>query len=151
MLSNACKYGIRAILYLALKSDKTHRIGAKKIAEELEVPQPFLAQLLRNLVIDRLVSSTKGPGGGFFLDDENKENSLWAIICSIDGSHRFDECFLGLTQCNDINPCPAHYIVSPFKKKILNDFKDKSISKLVQEIENNGTVISLKDFDALKD
>lgn len=146
MLSNACKYAIRAILYLAIHSDETHKIGVKKIAGEIETPQPFLAQLLRQLTINKLISSTKGPGGGFFLDQKNKGKSVWDVISCIDGTYKFDECFLGLSQCNDISPCPAHYIVSPFKKKILSDFRDKTISKLAAEIEKKGTVISLKGF-----
>ncbi len=147
MLSNACKYAIRAILYLAIHSDETTKIGVKKIAEELETPQPFLAKLLRQLTSNKLVSSTKGPGGGFFLDKNNKEKSIWDVICCIDGTHKFEKCFLGLSKCSDKNPCPVHSTVSPFKKKILNEFRDKTISKLVEEIEVEGTVISLKGFD----
>jgi Rrf2 family protein len=144
MLSNAAKYAVRAIIYLAIHSNKTNKIGAKKIANNLEMPQPFLAQLLRNLTAHKLISSTKGPGGGFFLNKKNREKSVWDVIVSIDGASKFDECFLGLSKCNDENPCPAHSIVSPFKKAILQDFRDKSINDLVGEIERNGTVISLK-------
>lgn len=146
MLSNACKYAIRALLYLAIHSDQKTKIGAKKIAEELEVPQPFLAKLLRQLTANKLVSSTKGPTGGFFMDLENKEMSVWHVIRCIDGTYRFDECFLGLSKCDDNNPCPVHFIVSPFKKQILREFQGKTITKLVEEIEQKGTVISLKDF-----
>lgn len=144
MLSNASKYAIRAIFYLAMQTDETTKIGAKKIANDLEMPKPFLAQLLRNLTAHKLISSTKGPGGGFFLDKKNREKSIWDVIVSIDGESKFDECFLGLSKCNDENPCPAHFIVSPFKKEILQDFRDKSINKLVQEIEKNGTVVTLR-------
>lgn len=147
MLSNACRYAIRAILYLAMHSNINNKIGVKKIAEELETPQAFLAQLLRQLTANKLVSSTKGPGGGFYLDGGNREKSVWDVISCIDGTHKFDECFLGLSQCSDSNPCPAHYLVAPFKKKILSDFRDKTIAKLVAEIEEKGTLISLKDFD----
>lgn len=147
MLSNASKYAIRAVLYLAIYSDETHKIGVKKIAGALEMPQPFLAQLLRNLTSSKLVSSTKGPGGGFFLDKQSRLLSIWDVIACIDGTHKFDDCFLGLSKCNDENPCPAHYIVAPFKKKLLNDFKDKSISELAMEIKNKGTLISLKGFE----
>ncbi|RLD23857.1 MAG: transcriptional regulator, partial [Bacteroidetes bacterium] len=45
MLSNACQYAIRSMLYLAMLSDESKIIGVKKIAEELEAPQPFLAKL----------------------------------------------------------------------------------------------------------
>ena len=73
MLSNACKYAIRALLYLAIHTDEATKIGVKKIADEIEVPQPFLSKLLRQLSTNKLISSTKGPGGGFFLDPVNKE------------------------------------------------------------------------------
>ncbi len=66
MLSNACKYDIRSMLYLVLHTDETKKIGVKKIAEDLDTPQPFLAKLLQQLTRSRLVSSTKGPNGGFF-------------------------------------------------------------------------------------
>ncbi|MEA1784785.1 hypothetical protein U1E44_01660 [Arenibacter sp. GZD96] len=64
--------------------------------------------------------------------------SVWDVIIAIDGTHKFNACFLGLSKCNDQNPCPAHYIVAPFKKKILADFKDKTISQLALEIEKKG-------------
>ncbi len=144
MLSNACKYAIRAVIYLALNSDETKKHGAKKIAEALEVPQPFLAQLLRKLATDRLISSTKGPGGGFFLNRSNRDKAVWDVIAAIDGTHKFDACYLGLAQCEDENPCPVHHLVSPFKEALLEEFRQKSIASLAQEIEEKGRVISLK-------
>jgi len=151
MLSNACKYAIRSILYLAINSKEDNKIGVKTIAEELETPQPFLAKLLQQLTRDRLVSSTKGPNGGFYLDPKNLKNSIWDVIISIDGTGKFDNCFLGLAKCDDRNPCPVHFIVSPFKEKILGSFRDKTIEEYVVEIQNTNRVISLKDLDLFED
>lgn len=150
MLSNACKYAIRSILYLGIQTDEYHKVGVKRIAEELETPQPFLAKLLQQLTKTNLVSSTKGPNGGFYLSQKDKENSVWDVIKNIDGTSKFDDCFLGLSKCSDENPCPVHFIVSPFKKKLLDNFRDKTISQYVTEIKQSGKVISLKDFDVLK-
>lgn len=150
MLSNACQYAIRSILYLSIYSDKDNKIGVKKIAEELETPQPFLAKLLQQLTRSDLVSSTKGPNGGFFLSEANKQNAIWDIVMNIDGSEKFDQCFLGLARCEDKNPCPVHHITAPFKKKILADFKDKTIEVFTADLKNSRKIISLKEFDALK-
>ena len=150
MLSNACQYAIRSMLYLAMLSDESKIIGVKKIAEELEAPQPFLAKLLQQLVKSKLVSSIKGPNGGFYLNEKNKNKSLWDIIKCIDGTEKFDHCFLGLADCGEENPCPVHFIVAPFKEKLLKDFRDKTISQIAKEIIKKGRVISLKNFDALK-
>lgn len=132
------------MLYLAIETDETHKTGVRQIAEEIETPQPFLAKLLRQLTSNRLVSSTKGPGGGFYMDKDNMEKTLWDVISCIDGTHKFDQCFLGLSECRDENPCPVHVIVSPFKKKLYKDFKGKSIRMLAEEIKVNGTIITLK-------
>jgi len=147
MLSNACKYAIRSILYLAMHTDEQHKVGVKKIAEELESPQPFLAKLLQQLNKGKLVSSTKGPNGGFYLSKSDKENAVWDIIKNIDGTSKFDDCFLGLSKCSDETPCPVHFIVSPFKQKLLENFRDKTISQYVIEIQQTGKVLSLKEFD----
>lgn len=148
MLSNACKYAIRSILYLAIHNEEGRKIGVKKIAEELETPQPFLSKLLQQLSKSNLVSSAKGPNGGFYLSKNDIENSVWDIIKCIDGTKKFDQCFMGLTSCDDTKPCPVHFTVAPFKKKIMKDFRDKSIKTLVSEIVEKGRHISLKDYEA---
>ncbi len=147
MLSNACKYAIRSILYLAIHSDDSKKIGVKKIAEELESPQPFLAKLLQQLSKKNLVSSVKGPSGGFYLSKSNLENSVWNTIECIDGTDKFTKCFMGLSSCGDENPCPVHFTVAPFKQKILHDFKDRTIRDFAEEIKLKGRRISLKDFE----
>ena len=151
MLSNACQYAIRSVLYLSIHSDEKTRIGVKKVAAELETPQPFLAKLLQQLAKSNLVSSIKGPNGGFYLTEKNSKNSLWDIVKCIDGVEKFETCFLGLSTCSDENPCPVHFIVSPFKDKLLNDFRDKTIAQFTEEIKLTGRVLSLKDFNALED
>lgn len=147
MLTNASKYAIRSILYLATNSSEDHKISVKVIAEDLETPQSFLAKLLQQLTTNKLVSSTKGPHGGFYLSAKNRKKSLWDIIKCIDGGEKFNQCFLGLSECNDINPCPAHAIVSPFKKQILENFRDKTIGQYADESLEKGTYLTLKEFE----
>ncbi|RLD28444.1 MAG: transcriptional regulator [Bacteroidetes bacterium] len=147
MLSSANKYAIRSVLFLAIYSNDKTKIGATEIADKLESPQPFVAKLLQQLTRDKLVSSSKGPNGGFYLTKKNKENTIWDIIVSIKGETKFDQCFLGLSKCSDKNPCPVHHIVSNFKEKLLEDFKGKSISQFAEDIKRSGKAISLKNYN----
>ena len=150
MLTNATKIAIRATLYLAMFSSETKKLGVKHIAETLEIPQPFLSKLLQKLNKSDIVSSTKGPYGGFYLNKINTKKRVWDIIVCIDNPERFDQCFLGLAECSDDNPCPLHFTVAPFKKKIMRDFKDKTIVQFANEIKSSDKVIiSLKDFDPI--
>ncbi|MBT8271590.1 MAG: Rrf2 family transcriptional regulator [Flavobacteriaceae bacterium] len=147
MLTNACQYAIRSILYLAIYASKENKKGVKTISEALDTPQPFLAKLLQRLVKGQLITSVKGPNGGFYLTEDNLRNSIWDVVNCIDSKHNFEACFLGLAECEDDNPCPVHHIVSPFKQEILNDFRDKSIYKLAEEIKSSDKIISLKEFN----
>ncbi len=151
VLSNACQYAIRSILYLGMCSDIDHKIGIKTISEELEVPQPFLAKLLQQLNKNQLVTSVKGPHGGFYLSETNKQRTVWDIVQVIDGHDKFNQCFLGLSKCGDDNPCPVHFTVSAFKQKILKDFEEKTLAEFVDDIKLKGRYISLKAFDILEE
>lgn len=146
MLSNACQYAIRSVLYLSIHSNENEKIGAKHIAEELKTPLAFLAKLLQKLSKNKLISSTKGPNGGFFLTPIDQNNSIWDIVICIDGDLKFHQCFLGLSTCNDINPCPVHNKFKPFKAKILNDFQGKTIKQYSDQIKRNGKW-TLKNFN----
>ncbi len=145
MLSNASKYAVRAVLFLADKSDASTKYSAKAIGEELEIPVYFIAKLLQQLVKAGLVSSSKGPKGGFYLSEENLQNNACKILHEIDGEDVFSHCFMGLPRCGDKNPCPVHHIVSPFKDKLMAKFQKQSIKELSDEIDEKGMYLSLKD------
>jgi len=144
MLSNASKYAIRSVLYLAENSSESKKFGAKHIAEALEIPLPFIAKLLQQLSKTKLISSTKGPRGGFFMTEANLKNNICAILDEIEIGDVFEGCFLGLPQCNDESPCPVHHIVAPFKEALLKKFRDQSIKEFAVEVNESGTYLSLK-------
>ena len=147
MLSRASKYAILSTLFLAEHSSVSRKISVKEIANSIDVPSPFLAKLFQQLVRGNIISSTKGPNGGFFLTDENSKKTVCDIIENIDGLNKLNECFLGLSKCDAVNPCPVHFIVEPFKNNILGKFRDKNIKEFADEISDKGRVLTLKDID----
>ncbi|MEX1382460.1 Rrf2 family transcriptional regulator [Lutibacter sp.] len=146
MLSRASKYAILSTLFLAEHVKDNKKLSVRVIAETIDVPSPFLAKLFQQLVKGKIISSTKGPHGGFYLTKKNQQKTVLDIIENIDGLHRLNECFLGLSECNGSNPCPVHYIVEPFKNSILGKFRDKTIMEFSKEIVSHGRKLSLKDI-----
>ncbi len=133
MLSKAAQYAIRATSYLAKNSDKVNRINAKQISEETDIPFPFLAKLLQQLSKANLISSIKGPKGGFYLSEKNKKNTLWDIIKIIDGEEKFSNCFLGMHECNIDDPCIFHHIVVSFRTQLLDEFRNQNFSSIIEK------------------
>jgi Rrf2 family protein len=140
MLSKSSKYAIRAVLYLATHTSDTKKVGSKEVARLLDIPAPFLAKTLQELTRKDIISSIKGPHGGFFLTQENKQKSLFDIIECIDDVQKFNNCFLGQHECNDDAPCVVHHIYMPFKNKLIDKLKTKSIIEMAKEFAKNNNL-----------
>ena len=143
MFSNSSKYAIKAVLYLALNSDEEHKIMVKDIAEPVNVPQAYIAKLLQELSRQKLISSTKGPKGGFFLSEKDKSQPLKKIIHVLDGENRLTSCLLSLESCNDDKPCPLHEMAAPLRKMLLDSLENKSISELANDVKEGRAYLPL--------
>ncbi|MFO7852499.1 MAG: RrF2 family transcriptional regulator [Bacteroidota bacterium] len=135
MLSSTCKYGIRATVYLAGKSKKGERIGIRKISEDLELPMPFLAKILQELVKSKILVSSKGPHGGFCIARDPKDIYLIEVVKAIDGEDVFHRCVLYNENCasfdKDRSPCILHNDYVKARGKIEKLFNTKTIQNLV--------------------
>lgn len=145
MLTNQSKYAVRAVLYLAVYTDKTKKMGSKEVAEMIKVPAPFLAKILQKLVKKDIISSTKGPRGGFYLTEKNQLCSMLDIVAVIEGVEILSDCFLGLPRCGDENPCAIHHIVSPFKDSMIKEMGDKTIAQFAEETKEGKSFLFLED------
>jgi Rrf2 family protein len=141
MFSKACEYGIRAVLYISAYSQDGSRLGIKEIAHQIDSPEPFTAKILQTLVRKGIVSSHKGPTGGFFLEPKARQLSMSDIIKAIDGKEILHTCVLGLPQCSDIKPCPIHKEVKAHTTALREVMKEKTIAQLTAEVESGKTVL----------
>lgn len=112
IFSKTCEYALRAVLYIAKRSEQGYKSGIKEIAQEVNSPEHFLAKILQKLSREGLIQSTKGPNGGFYLEKEDFNRPLAEIVEAVEGKELFIGCAMGLSYCSETNPCPLH-----------NDFK----------------------------
>ncbi len=109
MFSKSCEYGIRAAIHVASKLASSGRIGLREIAKEVDTPESFTAKVLQQLTKANIISSIKGPNGGFYIDEDQRSAvRLIDIVDAIDGDKIFNGCGLGLKACNANKPCPLH-------------------------------------------
>ena len=141
MLSNSSKYAINAVLYLAVHTDKTKKISAREIAEAINIPSPFLSKLLQILSKKNVISSSKGPGGGFYMTGKNLNLNLIEIVKHIDGVDNFEDCVLGLKRCSSEKPCPVHYAIQPLKKQFLKELSENTIDSFAKKVKTGETFL----------
>jgi len=140
MISNTCKYGIRAILYIAINEKNEKKIGIKKIAEDLDLPGPFLGKIMQTLAKNKILNSVKGPHGGFSLAKNPDLISLYDIVKIIDGTDVFHECLIGVKICEN-NPeymdlCPFMEKSHEVRDKLMKVFKEQTIGDFAKGIRS---------------
>ena len=145
MLSNTCKYAIRAMIYLANYSDGGKKIGIKKITEDLNIPPPFLGKILQKLAREEILCSTKGPHGGFALGRDAKDISLFDIIVQIDGADYFNNCIIRLEPCScfteEISTCPIHKRFGSIRTDLIAFYQNTSLADIIEDFEISGEAI----------
>ena len=83
-LSRTVGYALRATLYLA-GEEPNKPVPCSQIAKEGEMPERFLLQILRNLVNQGVLRSTRGVDGGYTLANSPSDVSVLDIIEAIEG------------------------------------------------------------------
>ncbi len=137
MLSNTCKYAIRAVVYLSVYSSASKKIGIKEISQKLELPSPFLGKILQSLARNKLLISTKGPHGGFGLGRASEDISLMDIVEIVDGPDIFETCLVRTTICSDEEPCGIHDNITGMRKELKQFFIDQTIDDLASEFKRD--------------
>lgn len=138
MLSNSSKYAIKGVLYLALNSGEDQKILVRDMYESIHVSETYLAKLLQELSRHGVISSTRGPKGGFYLNEEDRKRTLMDIVKVIDGEKRVKSCVMGLKDCDMDHPCVLHKLVGANKAKFIKVLERTTILDLIdgkQDIE----------------
>lgn len=132
MFSKSCQYAIRAVTHLAEQQGASKNMGVKEIAEALQVPQQFLAKILQQLAKHNMISSVKGPGGGFYLGDSNANVTLLDIVETIDGKQVLTTCILGKPSCSSEHPCPLHHHFYGCREGLRSTLSSCSIGSMIE-------------------
>jgi len=143
MFSKSAEYALRATIYIAQKSSEENKLGMAEISKAIGSPRPFTAKILQQLTKDnKIISSVRGPNGGFYITDKAKKMPVRAILDAIDENDVLNKCVLGLAQCSETKPCPMHAEYKLIKKQLIDLFENKTIQLLAKEINKGSGVFN---------
>ena len=127
--SVATKYAIRAVCHIAHLAPGS-RAQVKEISEALDIPPAFLSKILQDLAKKGILTSSKGPGGGFQLNCSPSDTSLYSLVQAVEGPIPEGDCILGLSLCADDTKCPIH----DTWKDIQDSFRDRMMSTSILDV-----------------
>lgn len=120
-LTSKGRYAVTAILDVALHSQKGP-VPLADISERQEISLSYLEQLFSRLRREKLVTSIRGPGGGYALGRDANDISVGEVIKAVDETVDATRCH-GQADCQGGHRCLTHNLWENLSDRI-SDFLD---------------------------
>lgn len=104
-LSQTAQYALRALLYIAARAPESVRVG--ELTEPVGAPANYMSKTLHQLVRSGLLTSSRGPTGGFKLAVPAEEITLQRVALLF-GPFDNGLCLFGGGKCGDDPKCVVH-------------------------------------------
>ena len=144
MFSKTTEYALRATIYIAQKSTEENKLGIEEISNAIDSPQSFTAKILQLLTRDKIVSSVRGPNGGFYISEKAKKLPARSILQAMGEAEVLEKCVLGLKKCSEVQPCPMHSQYKSIRQQLIQLFVTKTIQQLAADIKDGVVFINNK-------
>ncbi|WP_110657720.1 Fe-S cluster assembly transcriptional regulator IscR [Salinicola halimionae] len=128
-LTTKGRYAVTAMLDLALNADKGP-VCLADISRRQDISLSYLEQLFARLRRAELVSSVRGPGGGYLLGKAPAEISVAGVIDAVNESVDATRC-QGRADCHRGSKCITHHLWGDLSDEIQRFLSDISLLELV--------------------
>jgi Rrf2 family iron-sulfur cluster assembly transcriptional regulator len=132
-LTTKGRYAVTAMLDLALNAE-SGPISLADISQRQAISLSYLEQLFAKLRRNNLVTSVRGPGGGYLLSRPGADIFIVEIIDAVNESVDATDCG-GLADCQDGDTCLTHYLWCDLSEQIHRFLAGISLADLVSRRE----------------
>ncbi len=130
-LTTKGRYAVTAVLDLALHQDGGP-VSLAAISERQGISLSYLEQLFSKLRRSDVVSSTRGPGGGYKLTNNVDQVSVSDIILAVDESCQVVDC-TDSEGCNDGYQCLTHDLWQELSNEIRTFLDGITIAEIMSQ------------------
>ena len=132
-LTTKGRYAVTAMLDLALHAG-SGPVSLADISQRQDISLSYLEQLFAKLRRKELVSSVRGPGGGYHLSREHENIFVAQIIDAVNESVDATGCG-GTSDCQHGEICLTHHLWCGLSEQIHNFLSQISLANLVAREE----------------
>ena len=129
MLSSTSDYALRAVLVLARETGRPMR--ADEIADSTGAPRNYLAKTLNALAKAGVLTSSRGPQGGFSLAVAPESLTIARVIDCFETRKPQTRCLLGGGPCDPSQPCAAHNLWSSITRTRREPLATTTVADLI--------------------
>src|SRR3954451_24798545 len=140
-LTTKGRFAVTAMIDLALNNG-SGPVTLADISERQKISLSYLEQLFGKLRRRALVSSVRGPGGGYNLANPSDQVSVADIIVAVDEPIDATQCG-GKENCKDDKKCITHDLWTDFNKHVSEDLQAEKQSDRVPNPLNKAGAVTL--------
>jgi len=133
-LSSRSRYGFRALLELAL-AHGSGPLQIRAIAEQQNISNKYLEQLVAIMKSAGLVKSIRGPKGGYLLAGAPNEIKLSKVFTALEGPLVTEECLEHAEYCSKCTDCVTRQVWSDMQNAIMAVLESMTLQDLVDKIQ----------------
>jgi Rrf2 family iron-sulfur cluster assembly transcriptional regulator len=143
-LTTKGRFAVTAMIDLAMR-DGNGPVTLADISERQKISLSYLEQLFGRLRRQALVSSTRGPGGGYQLARPTKEVSVADIIQAVDEPIDATQCG-GRENCRDDQKCITHDLWQSLNEHIFQYLRSVTLAELVAKQNAAGQEVKVMEI-----
>lgn len=128
-ISRKIDYAVRAMIHLASIPEGTV-VPFREIGRQMDVPEDFLAKILKTLVDQGIVRSTRGPHGGYKLARPADSINVLEIIEAAEGPVAINVCLDDDDACGRQPVCAMSAVWREGQERMLDVFRRTNLSTL---------------------
>lgn len=132
-ITREADYALRIVSMLAFE---TSQVEAKTISEQKLIPYRFTLKILRKLVQAGIVKSFRGVNGGYMLNKDVSEISLYDVIETIDGVIDINRCIGEPDICPNSGDCKIQNALLDARQILVDHLKSVSIETVLSDEEH---------------
>jgi Rrf2 family iron-sulfur cluster assembly transcriptional regulator len=130
-LTSKGRYAVTAMLDVAIHAD-SGPVSLADISERQDISLSYLEQLFSKLRKQGLVTSVRGPGGGYLLGRCSADIAIADVISAVNENVDATKCS-GKTGCQAGQQCLTHNLWAGLSQRIEEFLQGISLSELVEQ------------------
>lgn len=142
-LTRAADYGVRVMIHLAA-IERGERVLLPAMGVATGAPESFLSKVLQALTRARLITSRRGPAGGFEISTRGRRASMRDVIEAVDGRMCLNVCLSERRTCSRKDWCPAHPVWVRAQEAMLEILGAARIADLAAGMRNEPALTQIK-------
>lgn len=140
-LTTKSSYGVRGLINLAIEYSKNQPMSIRNISTEENISSIYLEQIFNRLKNCGIVKSVRGPKGGYLLERDPAEISVYDVVIALEGGILSGKCVSGKDEgCERLDKCASKEVWDEVAKQTEGTLKRFSLKYLAEQALAKRTV-----------